>query len=192
MGKTRLSLQVAADVLPNYRDGAWLVELAPIRDPDGVTEAVAAVFGHNRTGPSLMESMVEMLAHKQVLLLLDNCEHVLGATAELVSDIERSCPGVVVLATSREGMAIDGEQLVALPPLDVGKPGEEIGPCCRPTRSACSSDRARRVKADFELTRENADAVVEICRRLDGVPLAIELAAARVIALSPDGPSSPP
>jgi predicted ATPase/class 3 adenylate cyclase len=185
VGKTRLSLQVAADVLPRYRDGAWLVELAPVRDPDGVIDAVAAVFGHNRTGPSLVESLVEMLLHKKVLLVLDNCEHVLGATAELVSTIERVCPGVAVLATSREGMAIDGEQLIALPPLDIGKPGEETGNLLQTDAVSLFVERARRVKADFELTQDNADAVVEICRRLDGVPLAIELGAARTIALSP-------
>ncbi len=186
VGKTRLSLQVAADLLPEYRDGAWLIELAPIRDPDGVPDAVAAVFGHNRTGPSLTESLVEMLAHKKVLLVLDNCEHVLGATAELVSAIERACPGVAVLATSREGMAVDGEQLIALPPLDVGKSGEQTGRLLQTDAVRLFVERAQRVKADFQLRNDNAVAVVEICRRLDGVPLAIELAAARVIALSPD------
>ena len=185
VGKTRLSLQVAADLLPEYRDGAWLIELAPVRDPDGVADAVAAVFGLHRTGASLVDSIVEMLAHKQILLILDNCEHVLSPSAELVDRIERACPGVVVLATSREGMAIDGEQLVALPPLDAGKPGEEIQRLLQTDAISLFAERARRVKADFELTHDNAEAVVEICQRLDGVPLAIELAAARVIALSP-------
>ena len=126
VGKTRLALQVAADVLPHYREGAWLVDLAPVRDPDGVVAAVAAAFRlTNRSGPSLEESLLEMLANKQLLLVLDNCEHVVGAAARLVTRIERECPGVVVLATSREGLAVDGEQLLALPPMEAGAPGRQ-------------------------------------------------------------------
>jgi predicted ATPase len=127
VGKTRLALQVAADLLPRYREGAWLVELAPVRDPDGVVEAVAAVFHlAARSGQYLEDSLVEVLAQKQLLLVLDNCEHLLASVARLVTRIERACPGVVVLATSREGMAIDGEQLIALPPLEAGQPGEDM------------------------------------------------------------------
>ena len=93
VGKTRMAIQVAADVLPRYRDGAWLVELAPVRDPDGVVEAVAAVFRLTaRSGQSLEDTLLEMLAKKQMLLVLDNCEHVLGAVARLVSRIERNAP----------------------------------------------------------------------------------------------------
>ena len=186
MGKTRLALQVAADVLPRYRDGAWLVELAPVRDPEGVAEAVAAVFQlTNRGGPSLEDSLIETLAQKQVLLVLDNCEHLLGVVARLVSRIERACPGVVVLATSREGMAIEGEQLIALPPLATGEPDEELERLMSTDAVSLFVERARHVKADFMLSQGNARAVVEVCQRLDGVPLAIELAAARVIALNP-------
>ena len=186
VGKTRLALQVAADVLPQYRDGAWLVELAPVRDPDGVAPAVAAVFRvTNPGGQSSEDSLIEMLAQKQLLFVMDNCEHVLGAVARLVNRIERNCPGLVVLATSREGMAIDGEQLIALPPLAVGEPGESIERLLQSDAITLFVERARQVKADFALTRRNARAVVEVCRRLDGVPLAIELAAARVIAMSP-------
>jgi predicted ATPase/class 3 adenylate cyclase len=186
VGKTRLALQVAADVLPRYRDGAWLVELAPVRNPEGVVEAIAAVFHlTNRGGPSLEESLVETLAQKEVLLVLDNCEHLLGAVARLVTRIERACPSVVVLATSREGMAIDGEQLIALPPLATGEPDEELERLMDTDAVSLFVERARHVKADFTLTQGNARAVVEVCQRLDGVPLAIELAAARVIALSP-------
>lgn len=186
VGKTRLALQVAADLLPRYREGAWLVELAAVRDPAGVTEAVAAVFHvTSRAGPALDVSLVEALAQKQLLLVLDNCEHLLGSVARLVSRIQRACPGVAVLATSREGMAIDGEQLVALPPLEAGEPGEEIERLAHTDAVALFVERARHVKGDFSLSRSNARAVVEICQRLDGVPLAIELAAARVIALSP-------
>jgi len=186
VGKTRLALQVAADVLPKYRDGAWLVELAPVRDVAGVVEAVADVFRFTgRGGQSLEGSLLEMLADKQTLLVLDNCEHVLGSVARLVSRIERECPGVVVLATSREGLAIDGEQMLALPPLEAGQPGEDIERLVQTDAISLFVERARLVKADFALSDSNSRAVVEICQRLDGVPLAIELAAARVIALSP-------
>ncbi|HEX3283796.1 MAG TPA: adenylate/guanylate cyclase domain-containing protein [Mycobacterium sp.] len=186
VGKTRLAIQVAADLLPRYRDGAWLVELAPIRDGSGVVEAVAAAFHiTNTSGQSREDLLVEMLARKQLLLVLDNCEHLLASTAALVSRIERSCPGVAVLATSREGLAIDGEQLIALPPLDAGKPEDDIQQLVQTDAVALFVERTLLVKADFRLTDDNAPTVVSICQRLDGVPLAIELAAARVIALSP-------
>jgi predicted ATPase/class 3 adenylate cyclase len=186
VGKTRLALHVAADVLPRYRDGAWLVELAPVRDPDGVVEAVAAAFRlTSRTGQSLEESLIEMLANKQLLLVLDNCEHLVGAVARLATRIERECQGLVVLATSREGLAVDGEQLIALPPLQAGAPDDDMDRLVSTDAVSLFVERARHVKADFALTDNNARSVVEICQRLDGVPLAIELAAARAIALSP-------
>jgi predicted ATPase len=186
VGKTRLALQVAADLLPRYREGAWLVELAQVRDPAGVAEAIAAVFHlTNRSGQSLDDSLIEVLAQKQLLLVLDNCEHLLGAVAKLVTRIERACPGAAVLATSREGIAIDGEQLIALPPLEAGEPDEDIERLMQTDAVCLFVERARRVRADFALNGGNARAVAEVCQRLDGVPLAIELAAARVIALSP-------
>jgi predicted ATPase len=146
---------------------------------------VAAAFHlTNLGGQSREDSLIEMLAPKQ-LLLLDNCEHLLGSAARLVSRIEGACPGVVVLATSREGMAIDGEQLIALPPLDAGTSTDDIEQLVQTDAVSLFVERARRVKTDFTLTPRNARAVVKVCQRLDGVPLAIELAAARVIALSP-------
>lgn len=186
VGKTRLAIQVAADLLPRYREGVWLVELAPVTEQSGVAETIAAIFHPtNRSGQSLEDCLVETLSPKQLLLVLDNCEHVLGSVARLVGRIEQTCPGVVVLATSREGMAIEGEQLLALPPMAAGQPGDDIDDLVRTDAVNLFVERARRVKADFALTEDNARAVVEICQRLDGVPLAIELAAARVIALSP-------
>ncbi|HEX7425602.1 MAG TPA: NB-ARC domain-containing protein, partial [Mycobacterium sp.] len=186
VGKTRLALQVAADVLPFYRDGAWLVELAPVRDSADVVAAVISAFrAANVAGQSSEDSLVEMLAQKQLLLVLDNCEHLLGPVAGIVSRIERECPGLVVLATSREGMAIEGEQLIALPPLTVAEPGEDVERLLQADAINLFLQRAQQVKADFSLNPDNAASVVEVCRRLDGVPLAIELAAARVIAMSP-------
>ncbi|MFZ0832717.1 MAG: adenylate/guanylate cyclase domain-containing protein, partial [Mycobacterium sp.] len=186
VGKTRLAIQVAAELLPSYREGAWLVELASVRDPEGVVDVVAEAFRLTpRSGQSLEDSLIDQLTHKQLLLVLDNCEHLLGTVARLVTRIERKCSGVVILATSREGMAIDGEQVIALPPLEAGEPGEDIERLIQTDAVSLFVERARQGKADFTLTQSNAGAVVEICQRLDGVPLAIELAAARVIALSP-------
>jgi predicted ATPase len=186
VGKTRLALQVAADVLPGYRDGAWLVELASLRDAAGVADAVAEVLRVTGRGrQSVEDSLLEMLAQKQSLLVLDNCEHVLGALAPLVSRIERHCPAIAILATSREGLAIDGEQILALPPLDAGQPDEDIEQLVHTDAISLFVERARQVKAGFALTDNNSRAVIDICQRLDGVPLAIELAAARVMALSP-------
>ncbi len=187
VGKTRLAIQVAADLLPRYREGVWLVELAPVTEQAGVAEAIAEVFHPtNRSRQSLEDGIVEILSQKKLLLVLDNCEHVLGPVAHLVSRIEHSCPGVVVLATSREGMAIDGEQLIALPPLAAGQPDDDIDDLVHTDAVSLFVERARRVKADFALTENNSRAVIEICQRLDGVPLAIELAAARIIAMSPE------
>jgi predicted ATPase/class 3 adenylate cyclase len=185
VGKTRLALQVAAHLLPRYRDGAWLVELAPLRDPEGLVSVVAAAFRVTPSGQSVEDSLIEMLTDKDLLLVVDNCEHLLGSVARLVSRIERECRGVVVLATSREGIAVGGEQLIALPPLASGDPEEPVNQLVHTDAVSLFVERARHVKADFALTDNNAPAVVEICQRLDGVPLAIELAAARVIALSP-------
>jgi predicted ATPase len=186
VGKTRLAIQVSADLLPRYRDGAWLVELASVREPDRVVEMVAAVFHvTNRSGPTLEDALIDVLAQERMLLILDNCEHLLATVARLVARIERSCPGVVVLATSREGMAVEGEQLIALPPLEAGEPSGDMERLVHTEAVRLFVERARLVKADFALTDANARAVVEVCQRLDGVPLAIELAAARIIALSP-------
>ncbi|MBE1550492.1 putative ATPase/class 3 adenylate cyclase [Mycobacterium sp. OAS707] len=187
VGKTRLAIQVAADLLPRYREGVWLVELASVTEQSSVVEVISDVFhAASRSGQSLEDSLIETLSRKQVLVILDNCEHLLGSVSRLVTRIEESCPGVVVLATSREGMAIEGEQLIALPPLGTGAPGDDIDQLIHTEAASLFIERARRVKSDFTLTQDNAHAAVEICRRLDGVPLAIELAAARVIALSPN------
>jgi predicted ATPase len=186
VGKTRLALQIAAEVLPRYRDGAWLVELAPVRDPERVADAVGSVFGVTaKAGRSMEDTVVEFLRSKQMLLVLDNCEHLLDSVAALVDQIERSCAGVVVMVTGREGLALDGEQILAVPSLEL--PGTEAD-----FQAVAGSDavelfvqRGRRVHADFELTAANAPEVAQVCRRLDGVPLAIELAAARVNAMTP-------
>ena len=185
VGKTRLAMQVAARVVPDFRDGAWLVELAPVRDRSGVAEAVVSALGVPPGSDDSESLLVDALRAKQVLLVLDNCEHVLSGVSTLVKRIMQACPEVKVLATSREGMAIVGERLMAVPPLEIGDPDDSVDAVLASDAVELFVERARAVNAEFDLGPDNADAVVEICRRLDGVPLAIELAAARVIALGP-------
>jgi predicted ATPase/class 3 adenylate cyclase len=186
VGKTRLAYQVAGEVLSQFRDGAWLCELAPIRDPAGVVDAVAAVFEvAPRSGQTVEQALVEFLRTKQLLLMLDNCEHVLEAVASLVAALERSCAQLVMLPTSREGLGIDGERILVVPSLPA--PTDDAGADEVAASDAVElfSQRAQAVKADFAVTAENAAPVAQICRRLDGVPLAIELAAARIPAMNP-------
>ena len=186
VGKTRLALQVAAEVLPHFRDGAWLAELAGLRDPEGVPGALVAVFGlQPRPGMTATAALVELLAGKELLLVVDNCEHLLRAVASVVDEVVRSCPDVRVLATSREGLNVPGEQMVRVESLDV--PGEHAP---LDALAQCDSvvlfvERAGAVKAGFALDATNADVIAQVCRRLDGIALAIELAAARTEMLSP-------
>ncbi len=186
VGKTRLALQVAAEALPRFREGAWLIELAPVRDPDDVVAAFAAAFGVTaRAGQTAEEALVEFLQTKQLLLVVDNCEHVLDAVADLVEEISGTCPRVVVLATSREGLALDGERMFAVPSLAAPDADADLASVGASDAVQLFVERARAADADFVLSAANAAAVGQVCRRLDGVPLAIELAAARVTSMSP-------
>ena len=186
VGKTRLALQVAAEVLPGYRFGAWLCELAPVRSTEGVLEAVTNVFDVTaRSGQTLEQALVEFLRDKELLLVLDNCEHVLDEAAGLAELLERSCSRVAVLATSREGLGIDGERILAVPSLRA--PSADASPADVAGADAVRLfvERARAFGAELEINADNAESVGQVCRRLDGVPLAIELAAARVPAMNP-------
>ena len=186
VGKTRLALQVAEQVLPRFGDGAWLCELAPIRDASGVDDAVAAVFSVTaRGGQSTRDALVEFLRNKELLLVLDNCEHLLAGAAALAVALERSCARLVILATSREGLGIDGERLVPVPPFAAPDAGADLETITDAEAVRLFADRADAVKPDFKVTAENAAAVAAVVRRLDGVALAIELAAARVPAMTP-------
>ncbi|MCJ7438216.1 MAG: adenylate/guanylate cyclase domain-containing protein [Acidimicrobiia bacterium] len=187
VGKTRLAVQVAAEVVPEFPEGAWVCELAPVTDPDAVWETLAASLGvHPSPGRKLDDSVLEYLAPKRLLLVLDNCEHLLDAVAELVGAITQRCPDVAMLATSREGLALAGEQIVAIPSLGVPA-GDTTGEALANADAVrLFVDRAHDAKADFTLTDRNAEAVAQLCRRLDGIPLAIELAAARVRSLTPE------
>jgi predicted ATPase/DNA-binding SARP family transcriptional activator len=187
VGKTRLALQVAAEVIGKFPDGAWLCELAPVTDPPAVWETLAACLRvQPRPGRALDESVLDYLAAKRLMLVLDNCEHLLDAAARMVDAIEHRCPKVSVLATSREGLAVAGERTVAVPSL--GVPASDAhGDDLRQAEAVCLFwDRASAAKSDFLLTDRNVGAVAVLCRRLDGIPLAIELAAARVRSLSPE------
>ena len=185
VGKTRLALQAAAQVAPRFGDGAWLCELAPVRDPAGVDDAVAAVFSVSaRGGHSTRQALVEFLRGKQLLLVLDNCEHLIEGAAALAGALARSCERLVILATSREALEIDGERLVPVPPLGVPGAGADLAAITDAGAVRLFADRAAAVKPGFAVTAGNAAAVAAVVRRLDGIALAIELAAARVPSMT--------
>jgi predicted ATPase/class 3 adenylate cyclase len=186
VGKTRLAIQVAAEVVPRFADGAWFCELAAAADGELMDQVVANTIGcAQRPGLSLTESIVAFLQVRTLLLVLDNCEHLLDDAGDLAAAILRSCPGVTLLATSREPLDVDGERVVRVRSLAAPPPDA--------TRSDVVESAAVRLFADRALVAGAATgwddaqwlAVAEICRRVDGIPLAIELAAARVGAMTP-------
>jgi predicted ATPase/class 3 adenylate cyclase len=185
VGKTRLAIQTAAEVLPEYPDGAWLCELAAAGDADAMVQVVAAALGvQSYPGVPLDMRVREFLRHRRVLVVLDNCEHLLDAMSRLAEGVMRECPGVRILATSREPLDIGGERVVrvrSLPMRDPVTDGEDgDGDAVR-----LFVERASSAEPDFGVDDTNARIVEDICRRLDGIPLAIELAAARVVAMTP-------
>jgi predicted ATPase/class 3 adenylate cyclase len=186
VGKTRIALQVSAELLPGERDGVWLCELASAEDDDALADVVAlALRAPARPALSLLESVVEFLRTKELLLVVDNCEHLLAAASTLVERVLQSCPGVRVIATSREGLGLSGEQLWPLRSLSMPGRSEPFDVVAASDAVQLFVDRARSVDPGFALDEHDAQAVGEICRRLDGIPLAIELAAARVAAMAP-------
>ncbi len=173
VGKTRLGLEVAGRERERFPDGVWLCELAPLDDGAAVGHAVAAALRlQQRQGLDIEATVIEYLATRELLLILDNCEHLLDPSARLVDRIVQHCPGVTVLSTSREALGVEGEQIFAVPPLAAEEATELF------------ADRARAGRPDFDLECEPVGAVAEICRQLDGLPLAIELAAARMRVMS--------
>jgi predicted ATPase len=179
VGKTRLALEVAARLADEFPDGVWFFELAAVTDPAAVPDAVAAVLGiTQQPGKTVTQSVASALEGRSRLLVLDNCEHVVDRVADLVEAILAASATVTILATSREGLGVSDEQLWRVPSLDVNSG----------TESAAVNlfiDRAHSVVSDFSLAQPGeADAVVEICRRLDGIPLAIELAASRMASMT--------
>jgi non-specific serine/threonine protein kinase len=187
IGKTRLALQVATDVIREYASGVWFADLAPVSDPELVPQTVASVLGlHEELGQPLLETLRVHLSSKSLLLVLDNCEHLVGACAHLVDTLLRTCSQLHILATSRESLSIIGEEIVQVPPLAL--PDQSPGTATIPDAEAVLlfADRARLVKSTFAITSSNAAEVMQICVALEGIPLAIELAASRVRVLSPD------
>src|SRR5207247_1343551 len=186
VGKTRLGLRAAAQVAPRFADGAWLAELASVRDVAGVDDAVAAVFSLTaRAGQDTREALAEFLHGKQLLLVLDNCEHLLDGAAALAGVLARRCERLVILATSREGLGIEGEHLLPVPPLGVPEAGADLAAITEAEAVCLFAERAAAVKPGFVVTTENAAAVAAVVRRLDGIAPAVELAAARVPAMTP-------
>ena len=179
VGKSRLAIEVAAACQADFRDGAWFVELAPVTDGSQVPSAICATLGiHAAQGHEALDSLVDALRLRRLLITLDNCEHLSAAAASVVDRVLSEAPNVMVLATSREGLGVRGEHLWLVPSLPAH---DEVDGAA----IDLFVDRARSVRADFELDERGSAEVIELCARLDGIPLAIELAAARIRSLTP-------
>jgi non-specific serine/threonine protein kinase len=179
-GKTRLSLRVAESLLSEFSDGVWFVELASLHDGSNVAHALADGLGVKEiAGEPILETIARDLAGKKCLLLLDNCEHLLAACAELASAVLKAAPQVRILASSRERLGFYGEVAFAVPPLRLPDAGAEVDRARESEAVRLFAQRVRQTRHDFEITEANAAAVIEVCRQLDGIPLAIELAARR-------------
>ena len=186
-GKSRLALQVAAEAFDSFVDGVWLVELAPMADSELVGATVASALGvREEPGRSLEDTVATAISGRRLLVVLDNCEHVLEASSNLTALLMRSCPNLGLIATSREPLGIDGEQLYRVPSLSLPEANEPPDPEVAIDFDAIRLfvDRAKAHVSRFVLDQAQVSAVVSLCRRLDGMPLAIELAAAWVPSLS--------
>jgi DNA-binding SARP family transcriptional activator len=187
-GKTRLALEVAAERVHDYADGVWLVELGALADPGLVAQETAVVLGMQlRSQHDAGAALARLIGDRRLLLVLDNCEHLIGACAGLAEELLRVCPGLTLLATSREPLHIGGEVTLRVPSLGLPDPAREL-PVPELLRFASIRlfvERAADAAPGFSLTGDNASHVAEICFRLDGMPLAIELAAARAGVLTP-------
>jgi predicted ATPase/class 3 adenylate cyclase len=186
VGKTRLALQAAAELLPRTRDGAFLVEFGAVVDPSVVAEVVASALSLQLAGGQVaVDAVVAHLASRQLLLVLDNCEHLLDAVAAFVQAVMRACPDVWVLATSREGLGLPGEHIVPVGSLVLPVDGDPFEAQLAAPAMQLLIDRALLVRPDFAPTPETLGALTQVCRRLDGIPLALELAAARLRSMTP-------
>jgi predicted ATPase/class 3 adenylate cyclase len=186
VGKTRLAVQVAAEVVPRFADGAWFCELAAVDDGDAMAQVISASLGCvQRPGLSLADSIVEYLKVRELLLVVDNCEHLLDEACAFVDAVVRSCPKVTVLATSREALDVAGERVVRVRSLAAPASTAAGDDLMAASAVRLFADRAVDAGADGDWDRRQWVAVGEICRRVDGIPLAIELAAARTTSMSP-------
>jgi len=193
-GKTRLALRVAGELLAEYENGAWLMEFAPLADAALVPQTAASTLGvREQPGRALRDTLADYLLPRHALLALDNCEHLVTACAQLAETLLQTCPNLRILATSREPLGIHGETVWPVPPLSLPNPqpwqspasGQHALPVYQDSEAVrLFVERAMAASPTFTLTEQNGAWVADICRRLDGMPLAIELAAARVRALS--------
>ncbi len=195
LGKTSLALQAAADLLDDFPDGVWFADLAPLEEPELVAQTTATALGYREEpGRPLVETLTEGLRDRELLLILDNCEHLIEPCAELAAAILRRCPKVRIVATSRDVLGVAGEQVWPVPPLAVPNVSgraiaadtDLVTDLLRSEAVSLFVERAQQVLPSFALTAANGPAVAEICRRLDGIALAIELAAARVPMMPPE------
>jgi non-specific serine/threonine protein kinase len=186
VGKTRLALRVAADVQRTFADGVWLAELSALRDAKLLprTVAMALELSHSRSADDPVDVLADYLADRHLLLILDTCEHLVDACAMLTEVLLRAAPRLKILTTSREPLAIIGESTLLVPPLDIPNPERPVDPDCDSV--ALFTDRARATVPGFVMTPQNERAIVRLCQRLDGIPLAIELATVRLHAMSVD------
>jgi len=183
-GKTRLALQVAAELLDGAGDGVWFADLAPLKDPDLVSVTVADVLGVRREpGRPVLDTLADTVGQRSLLVVLDNCEHLIGACAKLADALLRNCPSLTLLATSREPLGIDGEFVYRVPSLAVPAEGDDAGTIRASEAVRLLADRASAQGVPLAWDEESAQVAGRISRRLDGIPLAIELAAARMRVL---------
>ena len=187
VGKTRLSIQVAQETLEGYPDGIWMVELAPISDPNLLPKIVASTLGlREDTDCAIQDTLVDFLRNKQALIVLDNCEHLVLACVQLVDSLLSACPQLKLLASSREALGVAGEMPYRVPSMPFPDPHKmpELDKFLQYEAVRLFVERANTVLPGFQVTDKNARAVIQICQRLDGIPLAIELAAARMSMLT--------
>jgi predicted ATPase/DNA-binding CsgD family transcriptional regulator len=187
VGKTRLAIKIGTDLARGFRDGAWLLELADVRDPRLVSNALMLALDlRDQAATAPLPLVLAYLKDKQLLLLVDNCEHLLDAAAELIGEVVRAAAGVRVIATSREPLSVDGEHVIPVPPLELPSRQQDapLNQLRHNEAVMLFTERADAASGSFELTESNRSAVVEVCRRLDGLPLAVELAAVRTRLLT--------
>ena len=188
VGKSRLAIRVATDLRRAFKDGSWLVELAEVRDPDLVACALLAALDLRDQAAEPVAVLLSYLRDRELLLVVDNCEHLLDAAAQLVGEIVRAAPAVRVVATSREPLSVPGEHLVPVPPLDLpsDRPDQPLNQVRHNEAVSLFVERADAASGTFVLTQANQFSIAAICRQLDGLPLAIELAAVRTRVLTPE------
>jgi predicted ATPase/pimeloyl-ACP methyl ester carboxylesterase len=188
VGKTRLALRVGTDLLGEFDDGVWFVDLAPLGQGDLIASTVAGIFGIGNPGQIQIEELAHVLKAKDTLMILDNCEHLIAEVAHMAGALLRGCPRLRIIATSRQGLNIEGENLIRVSSLEVPEENETLNAEDGVRYSAVALFAERAVAADkaFRLTDDNVVRIAEICRHLDGLALAIELAAARIGMLTPD------